>query len=464
MKRTLLIALLIVTTNVAFCQTASYERAFDAFEENYNTDKYDEIFKQYSIAMQGYLPLENTMQFLSGVKAQFGKINTKEFVGDEGGTGAIYKTQFEQAVLAVYIALDDAGKITGLLIKSYEEPKELVSPRLNALDGYPRNIADIIFAHVKNLPSESQLAIAVLNEGKSQFYGTINDQTLVKPLVNQHKVFEIGSITKVFTATVLASLVAEGALQLTDEIQSFYPFGFKDGITITFKSLANHTSGLPRLPENFDLKNSINPYKNYGSAALEVYLKSLLKLENEPLKSYRYSNLGAGLLGYTLGVSQKTTFQKLLIKNVFEKYAMQHSYVTAQNLESNLVQGMHKNGDVVSNWDFDALFGAGGVLSTAEDLVNFTKNQWNTENTALALTRTPTFDIDEQLQIGLGWHILKSAKGTNLYWHNGGTGGYSSFLVFNIENKSAVVILSNVSNINLVIDELGFALLKTTEK
>ena len=451
-------------TNSAFSQTENYKIAFDKFEANFNAENYDEIFIQFSSEMQGYLPLENTKQFLSGLKNQVGKIIDKEFVGDEGGTGTIYKTQFEQAVLGVYISLDNQNKIAGLLIKPYEEPKKIESASMNALVDYPKNISEIIFLKAKNLPNKTQISIALIQDDKIEFYGIIRDEGAIKPIENQNKVFEIGSITKVFTSTVLASLVVEDKVQLTDKVNSFYRFNFKDEIKMTFESLANHTSGLAGLPENLDLANITNPYKSYGENEIEEYLRNLLKLENEPMKTYSYSNLGAGLLGYTLGLSQKTTFQELVVKKVFEKYDMNNSFTTSQNLESNLVKGIDENGDFVSNWDFDVLFGAGGVLSTTEDLSKFALNQFEPKNKELALTRNPTFDIAENMKIGLGWHILKSKNDNNLYWHNGGTGGYSSFLVVNVKNKSAVIILSNVSNINSVIDELGFELIEETEK
>lgn len=106
-------------------------------------------------------------------------------------------------------------------------------------------------------------------------------------------------------------------------------------------------------------------------------MKILLKLENEHSKIYSYSNLGAGLLGYTLGMSQKMSFQKLLEKRVFDKYKMTRSFTTSEKLGERLVKGIDQNGKLVSNWDFDALFGAGVVLSTTEDLVKFANAQFN---------------------------------------------------------------------------------------
>lgn len=228
--------------------------------------------------------------------------------------------------------------------------------------------------------------------------------------------------------------------------------------------MANHSASLPRLPENLDLSNDINPYKNYGKNEINEYLKNLLKLESKPSTTYSYSNLGAGLLGYTLGLSQKTSFQELLQKQVFDKYKMANSFTSSQHLGSKLVKGLDTNGKPVSNWDFDVLFGAGGILSTVEDLSEFAIAQFNHSNKELALTRKPTFDTNEKMKIGLGWHILKSPNNKDIDWHNGGTGGYSSSMTINVEEKTAVIILSNVSDINDDIDDLCFALINKMNK
>lgn len=449
-------------TNLLFAQTENYKTAIDNFESNYNTEKYNKIFNTFSSEMKQALPLEQTVEFLKGLKNQVGKIENKEFITYQQGTYAMYKTKFERMVLAVNISLDNENLINGLFIKPYEEPKETSNNSVNYLSSYPKEISEIIFSKTKDFPNNTQLSIAIIQNGKTNYYGIIKTNDTIKPIENQNKIFEIGSITKVFTSTVLASLIEDKKIKLTDEINTFYPFAFKDDTKINFESLANHTSGLPRLPENLKPTDKNNPYKDYGKKAIDEYLQNLLKLNS---KTYAYSNLGAGLLGYTLGLSQKTTFQELLQKRVFDKYKMKNSFVTSQNLGNKLVKGLDKNGKTVSNWDFDVLFGGGGILSTTEDLVKFAKAQFNSKNKELTLTRKPTFDINENMKIGLGWHILKSEKGNDLFWHNGGTGGYSSSMTINIQDKTAVIILSNVSDINENIDELCFELInKTNEK
>jgi CubicO group peptidase (beta-lactamase class C family) len=467
MKKTAVILLLTFMTNIMFAQTDNYKNAIDNFQKNFNSEKYEDIFNSFSSEMKQALPFDQTKQFLTGLKSQVGKMEKKEFVDYQQGTYATYKTNFEKSVLAVNISLDSQNKINGLFIKPYEKSKKTESDAVNSINSYPTEIAEIIFAKAKNFPNETQLSIAVIQNGKTNYYGIIKVNDTIKPTINQNKVFEIGSITKVFTSTVLASLVEDNKLKLTDEINTFYSFPFKKNFKISFKSLANHTSGLPKLPENFKQTDVKNPYKDYDKKEIEDYLKNVMKLDNGPLTFFSYSNLGAGLLGYTLGLSQKTSFQQLLQKRIFDKYKMTSSFTTSQNLGNQLVKGLDENGEVVSNWDFDVLFGGGGILSTTEDLVKFANTQFNQNNTELALTRKPTFDINNDMKIGLGWHILKTKRGFDWIWHNGGTGGYSSSMVLDVEKKNGIIILSNLSAFNPKmenIDKLCFELMKQIEK
>lgn len=467
MKRLFSLLILIFASNLLFAQSESYKIAIENFQANYNTEKYNEIFNTFSPEMKQSLPIENTKQFLMGLKSQVGKIESKEFISYHQGTYASFKTSFEKAVLDVHISLDSDNQINGLFIKPYEKSQETAINAVNALSNYPKEIAEIIFSKSKDFPNNTQLSIAIIENEKTNYYGIIKENDSIKAIENHNKVFEIGSITKVFTSTVLSSLVEEGKIKLTDDVNTYYPFTFKDNIKLSFESLANHTSGLTRLPENLDLSNETNPYKNYGKKEIDEYLENLLKLENEPSKTYSYTNLGAGLLGYTLGLSQKTSFQKLLQIKIFDKYKMINSFTSSKNLGNSLIKGLDGYGKVASNWDFDVLFGGGGILSTAEDLAKFANAQFIPENNELVLTRKLTFNVNENMKVGLGWHILKSKNSKELHWHNGGTGGYSSSMTVNVEEKIAVIILSNVSAFNPKmenIDKLCFELINEMEK
>ena len=344
-----------------------------------------------------------------------------------------------------------------------QNPENTESGTINALSCYPQEIADLIFTQTKDFSNHTQLSIAVIQNNRTNYYGIVKENDSVKPADNQGKVFEAGSITKVFTSTVLASLVQEGTIGLNDSINPYYPFPFKEHRNITFLTLANHTSGLPRLPGNLDLSKASNPYQHYTEKELEAYLKTIMTFENEPSETYSYSNLGAGLLGYTLGLTQGTSFEELLQRRVFDRYGMTASFTRSADAGERLVKGLNAHGDTTSNWDFDVLAGGGCVLSTTADLARFAMAQFNPENRELALTRVPTFAVHETMKIGLGWHILQSETGQELFWHNGGTGGYSSSIAINVPDKVAVVILSNVSAFHSAsgnIDRLCFELIR----
>lgn len=462
MKRLAPFLIAILIANITLAQTKNYTTMADSFQKNYNASKYDEIFNHFSQEMKKALPIEKTKELLTDLKSKTGDIESMEFINYQQKTYALYKTIFEKATMAVTISLDDQNLINGFFIKSYEKLKVTDSKTINSLSSYPKGIAEVIFSKSKDLPNNAQVSIAIIQNGKVNYYGIKKLNDTIKPAENQKKIFEIGSITKVFTSTVLASLVENKKIKLTDEINSYYPFAFKNNIKLTFESLANHTSGLPRLPENLDLSNNTNPYKSYGKAKIEEYLKSFLKLEAKPYTKYSYSNLGAGLLGYTLGLSQKTSFQSLLQKKIFDKYRMTNSITTSQNLGNRLVKGLNKNGEAVSNWDFDALFGAGGILSTTEDLSKFINAQFNPQNKELELTRKTTFEINGDTKIGLGWHKPESKNAEDLFWHNGGTGGYSSSIFMKVKERTAVIVLSNVFDANDKIDALSHDLLLIT--
>jgi hypothetical protein len=173
MKKKTIILFLTFMTNVVFAQTDNYKNAIDNFQTNYNAEKYEDIFNSFSLEMKQALPIDKTNQFLTDLKSQVGKIEKTEFVSYQQGTYATYKTNFEKAVLAVNISLDKQNQINGLFIKPYEEPKKTESTTVNALSSYPTDVAEIIFSKSKDLPNNTQLSIALIQNGKTNYYGII---------------------------------------------------------------------------------------------------------------------------------------------------------------------------------------------------------------------------------------------------------------------------------------------------
>ncbi len=277
-------------------------------------------------------------------------------------------------------------------------------------------------------------------------------------------VFEIGSITKVFTSLVLADMVARGEVGLDDPVAKFLPASVKlperDGKKITLRDLSNQVSGLPRMPDNLKPADGADPYVDYGPDRLYEFL-ARCELGRSVGEKYEYSNLGVGLLGHALALRAGTSYEELVSKRVLEPLGMADTaIVLPERLKARLAPGSGPNLSPVKNWNFDVLAPAGALRSTARDMLKFL-------TAAMGLRDTPlraAFDLmrkDERptgtpdLTIGLGWHVWRR-YGTEIVWHNGGTGGYRSFAGFDPAKKAGVVVLCNTS---FGIDDLGlFAL------
>ncbi len=256
--------------------------------------------------------------------------------------------------------------------------------------------------------------------------------------IGPHSRFEIGSITKVFTAELLSTLVSRKTLKLGDPVARFLSLRsskYEGSAPITLIDLATHHSGLPRLPANLP-RYSRNPYRSYTSDMLEAYL-SHLSLQKPRDAGYLYSNLGYSLLGYVLGRAADSSYQELLNREILSKADMMQTSLALNGIEQpDLVPGHTQTGRPTEHWTFDAFAPCGGLCSTAVDLLHWIK--W--------LLAQPSRDSMEPKalspggQIGLGWN-LPSLGG--VAWHNGGTWGFSSYLGLDCRNRTGVVVLSN---------------------
>lgn len=335
-----------------------------------------------------------------------------------------------------------------------------VSPGLNQAQ------VDSIFRTLSYFPNETQFAIAVFSDTSAMYYGAIRRQDTVRTIDNYYSVFEIGSISKVFTSVLLADLVQKNRVQLDQPIQDHLDFQLNDSLQTTFKQLANHSSGLPRVPPNFvweSLLHMDNPYKDYDETKLREYMREDMVTVREPGNSFRYSNIGAGMLGYVLTRVSGESYETMLQQRVFTPLDMQHSTTVRTKVEELLVDGLTKRGNIATKWDFDALKGAGAILSTAEDLAKFGRAHFDMTLPFLQLPLRSTNQIDETREVGLGWMISKRNSTDRWHWHNGGTGGYRSSIALNIADNKGVVILSNISSGHThsgKIDLLNFFLLE----
>jgi serine-type D-Ala-D-Ala carboxypeptidase/endopeptidase len=258
-------------------------------------------------------------------------------------------------------------------------------------------------------------------------------------------VFQIGSLTKVFTTLLLAEMVQRGEVSLDDPASKYLPRGVtmpQRGRPITLRDLATHMSGLPSMPTNYDLSADPDPYEAYSADQLYRFL-STYKLDREPGERWAYSNLGVSLLGRLLAGRAGTSYEALLSEQVLRPLGMKSTSVTPTSDENRrLAPGHDRFLEPVRTWEMASLQGSGSLRSTANDLLRFLAAYLDYEDTplkaAMSYQLSQRVELPDRVQ-ALGWPI--SANG--IVRHAGGKQGYRSALAFNRSTGIGAVVLAN---------------------
>ncbi len=280
--------------------------------------------------------------------------------------------------------------------------------------------------------------------------------------LSSKSVFEIGSITKVFTAIVLADMATRGELGLDDPVAGLLPEDVtvpsRNGEVITLAHLSTHRSGLPRLPTNLAPADPSNPFADYTTAQLYTFLSGYT-LPRDIDAEFEYSNLAVGLLGHVLALRAGIEYEALVRERILEPLGMDMTGIElSAEMERQLALG-HLGDGVTSNWDIPTLAGAGALRSNAEDILTFLAANIGDASTALEesmrLTHEPRRPASSG-QVGLNW-IIRAVGDEHIVWHNGGTGGYHTFAGFDPASAVGVVVLTNSGGAGT--DDIGFHLL-----
>lgn len=311
-------------------------------------------------------------------------------------------------------------------------------------------LMDSVKNKVNSFPQKGQIAVGLLRNDTIQYVGFENSEKELKRINNEEAIFEIGSITKLFTIGLLCDLVDREELILNEKVKKYLPFKQLKGVT--FEQLANHTSGLPRLPENIyeTVTDLFSPYNNYAEKDFKQYLESELEFLTKPGTKNNYSNLGIGILAMALQRIEGKSYKELLNGKIIQKFNLTNTSLDDLQDNPDFVFAYNRKGEIIPVWKWtSSMIAAGGLKSTVVDLLKFAKAHLDIDNEMLHLGLKPTFSIDSSMDIGLGWHILIQKSGKRLYWHNGRSGGYTSSIILSIEKKTAVVILSNQAEMYL---------------
>ena len=305
-------------------------------------------------------------------------------------------------------------------------------------------VATIEDALEREVIGAAVLSTYVAGDSNTVGFGQIRSDDASVP--NENTVFEIGSITKVFTALLTQVLVDSEQLSWADSIATRLPdvhFTNSEVGAITLVELATHTSGLPRLPDNINPSDGLDPYADYGPQELLAFLSGYNPDTLD--KTTAYSNLGMGLLGFIAARTVGLEYPAALAEYVLGPLQMSNTTATYDHEAlnpDNLASG-YSDGAEMPRWTFDALAGAGSMLSTSSDLLTFIRHATLDDPQGVAKSLQATLNFGTDAGNGLAWQVMPNSSGNKTYWHNGGTGGYASFMGVDPIAKQGWVLLTS---------------------
>lgn len=324
-------------------------------------------------------------------------------------------------------------------------------------------IEQILVDRIDSAEQNVGIAVAVIEDGVPRFISHGHPALDDARAVDEHTVFEIGSVTKLFTNVLLAEQVVAGKIDLDAPIAQYLPAGTvvpeRAGKAITAFDLATHSSGLPPGLAAADIAN---PYAGYGADELFTFLAEY-QLPRDIGTQFEYSNVGVALLVQAIEHVTGSDYASLLEERIFSPLGMtETALTTTPELAERLATGHDAARNPVGGWDFEAFAGAGALRSTTADLSKFIAAASGTVSSpldpafAIMLERTRPSDAGTG-KVGLGWFILGHGDG-EIAWHNGITGGYRSFAGYDRESRTGVVVLSNMVS-TTGIEDIGLHLL-----
>ena len=276
--------------------------------------------------------------------------------------------------------------------------------------------------------------------------------------VDGDTLFEIGSITKTFTALLLQDMVERGEMKLDDPAAKYLPKSVRmparHGKEITLLHLATHTSGLPRMPDNLDPKRADNLAADYTVEKMYAFLSGC-KLTRDPGAKFEYSNLGMGLLGHVIALKAGTDYESLVVDRICRPLQMDSTRITlTPELKQRFARGHNQMGYPVCGLDFDVLMGTGALRSTANDMLKYVSAYLGLVPSRLTPLMEKTHAINFQsafrrVGIGLAWLVQFDPQGRKIVSHGGGTDGFSTFAGFDQTRRRGVVVLSDSSDFDI---------------
>lgn len=347
-------------------------------------------------------------------------------------------------------------------------PTAATAPPIRITEGSDGRLEPLLHDLATGLPvAEAGVAAALIH----------NDDLTIgyagNPSFDEATLFEYGSITKLFTAILLVQLAGGGVLSLDDPINAHLTPDLQDPKwqSVTLRQLATHTSGMPRLPDNMNpfvivLTGQMdNPYARFDQGDLE---EALRQVELEPAVAIAdYSNFGYGVLGYLVAGAAERDYTTLIEEELFAALGMPTARIDSWANDQQ-APPLNASGEQTASWTLNALRAAGAARGSLADAIAFTRasmaacTQTDALSQANCLAQQSTgVGVPGGATMGLGW-IRTTQNEATAVWHNGGTGGFTTFLGFNPETNTGLVLLSNVADFDQL-DEAALDLLTTRD-
>jgi D-alanyl-D-alanine-carboxypeptidase/D-alanyl-D-alanine-endopeptidase len=309
-------------------------------------------------------------------------------------------------------------------------------------------LADTVAQRLQGDRTGACMAVAVIENGSvARSFACADAKNVAR--IGPDTAFEIGSVSKTMTAALLADLIGQGKGSLDDPLSAWLPPGTKlpdyHGKPILLRHIVTHTSGLPALPSRMAAPDMADPYAKLDEAALLASLGDAT-LTAEPGKRFEYSNFASMVLSYAVARRAGMDMETLLKQRLFAPLGMQHAYINTPPAGVRAAVGHTPNGRPTSAWHFHTnLAGVGGVRATLDDMVRYVQGQLGAEASAIA----PALKLSQQKvsdapPMAMNWMLMPVA-GRTVHVHEGGTGGFSSFVSFDKEKRRGVVILSDTT-------------------
>lgn len=424
----------------------------------YNHDQFSEIYLLHADEFKQHVSEKTVMDFYKyDLKRSLGEIISWEFIKAEEEVPE-YLVNFKYGELSLKITLTADGLLALVNWEPVHQEEEILDIRdpqtilsTNKLTTPLQRFIDQLAIKYLQDPNNRSLSIGLIRGKHTEmfFYGETQLENHTLP--DSHSLYEIGSISKTFTAVILAHAINQGKIKLNDDIRKYlsgdYPNLQFNDMPVRIIDLCNHTSGLPGLPENFEdhkgYKES-NPYLNYSKEMIGEYLGSFV-LDELPGTRAEYSNLGFAILGMILEDVYQLPLKKLLQEVITVPIGMKNTtYEVPLSNQNLLTVGYdHENGEESGYWDLGAFKAAGGLKSDLEDMLVYLRANIDAYSKDFSFPHHQT-DVQAGYGRGLAW-VTQFFNDDTIIWHNGGTAGFRSYCAFVKEKQTGLVVLSNSS-------------------